>query len=135
MALADFLGDGDGGDDGGDGDGGEGDGDGGDGGDGARLDLAVRYRVDVGDPEPYGAIDSLEGLLGLAQMGVLELHIWGSHRDRIEQPDYIVFDHDPDEGLEDIDVDHRVSPRPGRPWEPRPRSVLSTAILESSKTP
>jgi bifunctional non-homologous end joining protein LigD len=58
------------------------------------------YRVDVGDPEPYGAVDSLEGLLSLAQMGVLELHIWGSHRDRIEQPDYIVFDFDPDEGLD-----------------------------------
>jgi bifunctional non-homologous end joining protein LigD len=57
------------------------------------------YRVDVGDPEPYGAIDSLEGLLSLAQMGVLEIHIWGSHRDRIEQPDYVVFDFDPDEGL------------------------------------
>jgi bifunctional non-homologous end joining protein LigD len=58
------------------------------------------YRVDVGDPEPYGAIDSLEGLLSLAQMGVLEIHIWGSHRDRIEQPDYVVFDFDPDEGLD-----------------------------------
>ena len=57
------------------------------------------YRVDVGDPEPYGAIDSLEGLLSLAQMGVLEIHIWGSHRDKIEQPDYVVFDFDPDEGL------------------------------------
>jgi bifunctional non-homologous end joining protein LigD len=57
------------------------------------------HRVDVGEPEPYAAIDSLEGLLGLAQMGVLELHIWGSHNDRIEQPDYIVFDFDPDEGL------------------------------------
>ena len=57
------------------------------------------YRVDVGDPQPYGAIDSLEGLLSLAQMGVLEIHIWGSHRDKIEQPDYVVFDFDPDEGL------------------------------------
>jgi bifunctional non-homologous end joining protein LigD len=58
------------------------------------------YRVDVGEAEPYGAIDSLEGLLSLAQMGVLELHIWGAHRDRIEQPDYLVFDFDPDEGLD-----------------------------------
>ncbi len=57
------------------------------------------HRIDVGDPEPYGVVDSLEGLLSLAQMGVLELHIWGSHRDRIEQPDYLVFDFDPDEGL------------------------------------
>ncbi len=56
-------------------------------------------RVDVGEDQPYGAIDSLEGLLALVQMGVLELHIWGAHKDRIEQPDYIVFDLDPDEGL------------------------------------
>jgi bifunctional non-homologous end joining protein LigD len=56
-------------------------------------------RIDVGDPEPYGAVNSLEGLLGLVQMGVLELHIWGSHVPKIEQPDYVVFDLDPDEGL------------------------------------
>ena len=64
-----------------------------------RFPPAV-YRVNVGEPEPYGAIDSLEGLLGLAQMGVLEIHVWGAHRDRIEQPDYVVFDFDPDEGLD-----------------------------------
>ncbi|HEX4498226.1 MAG TPA: DNA ligase D [Thermoanaerobaculia bacterium] len=58
------------------------------------------YRVDVGEDQPYGAIDSLTGLLSLAQMGVLEIHIWGAHRDRIEQPDYLVFDFDPDEGLD-----------------------------------
>ncbi|HEX3553734.1 MAG TPA: DNA ligase D [Thermoanaerobaculia bacterium] len=60
------------------------------------------YRVDVeesGKTQPYGAVDSLDGLLALVQMGVLELHVWGSHRDRIEQPDYVVFDFDPDEGL------------------------------------
>ncbi len=56
-------------------------------------------RVDVGEPEPYGVVTGLDGLLALVQMGVLELHIWGSHRDKIEQPDYVVFDLDPDEGL------------------------------------
>lgn len=61
---------------------------------------AAVKRIDVGDPEPYGVVSDLEGLLSLVQMGVLELHIWGSHKDRIEQPDYIVFDLDPDEGLD-----------------------------------
>ncbi|HYH46968.1 MAG TPA: DNA ligase D, partial [Thermoanaerobaculia bacterium] len=56
-------------------------------------------RVDVGEAEPYAAVDSLQGLIALVQMGVLELHIWGAHRDKVEQPDYIVFDLDPDEGL------------------------------------
>ena len=63
---------------------------------------AAVYRVDVeegGAIVPYGAVDSLEGLLSLVQMGVLEIHVWGSHRDQIEQPDYVVFDLDPDEGL------------------------------------
>jgi bifunctional non-homologous end joining protein LigD len=57
-----------------------------------------RVRIE-GDSVPYGAVDSLPGLISLVQMGVLELHIWGSHIDDIERPDYIVFDLDPDEGL------------------------------------
>ena len=59
-----------------------------------------RVKVEEGaDAEPYGAVDSVSGLVSLVQMGVLELHIWGSHIDDIEKPDYIVFDLDPDEGL------------------------------------
>jgi bifunctional non-homologous end joining protein LigD len=60
------------------------------------------YRVEVEEGKetvPYGAVDSLAGILSMVQMGVLELHIWGAHRDKIEQPDYVVFDLDPDEGL------------------------------------
>jgi len=49
-----------------------------------------------GDTKGYIYIDSREGLLGAAQMGVLELHIWGSRIDDIEHPDRIVFDFDPD---------------------------------------
>jgi len=56
-------------------------------------------RVDVGEAQPYGAIDDASGLVALVQMGALELHIWGSHVDHLEQPDYVVFDLDPDEGL------------------------------------
>lgn len=67
---------------------------------GEHVPPSVRRVKIAGDPEPYGAVRDLEGLLSLVQMGVLELHIWGSHTDKIEQPDYVVFDLDPDEGLD-----------------------------------
>jgi bifunctional non-homologous end joining protein LigD len=44
----------------------------------------------------YVSIDSLPGLIALVQMGVLELHTWGSRKEQIDQPDRLVFDLDPD---------------------------------------
>jgi bifunctional non-homologous end joining protein LigD len=41
-------------------------------------------------------IDSAEGLVALVQRGVLEVHVWGSHLEKIETPDLLVFDFDPD---------------------------------------
>ena len=49
--------------------------------------------------QPYLYIDSLAGLMSMIQMGTLEFHIWGSHVPTEEQPDRLVFDLDPDEGL------------------------------------
>jgi len=46
--------------------------------------------------EPYVIADNIEGLISLAQIGALEIHIWGSRADRIEQPDRLIFDLDPD---------------------------------------
>jgi bifunctional non-homologous end joining protein LigD len=44
----------------------------------------------------YLYIDSLPGLIALVQMGVLELHTWGSRKEHLEHPDRMIFDFDPD---------------------------------------
>jgi bifunctional non-homologous end joining protein LigD len=49
--------------------------------------------------KPYLYIDDEEGLFGLVQIGTLEIHDWGVSLKHISQPDRIVFDLDPDEGL------------------------------------
>lgn len=45
--------------------------------------------------EHYIYIKDKTGLLTLAQMGVLEIHVWNCHIDKVEKPDMIVFDLDP----------------------------------------
>lgn len=56
-----------------------------------------RIRVKEKDKwEDYLALYDLPGLISLVQMGVLEIHLWGSQADRIEKPDRLVFDLDPD---------------------------------------
>lgn len=45
--------------------------------------------------EPYVYINDLAGLMALVQMGVLEIHPWGSQIGNIERPDFITFDLDP----------------------------------------
>lgn len=52
-----------------------------------------------GAVEQYITIDNIRGLIGLAQMGVLEIHPWGSRNETMEQPDRLIFDLDPDESL------------------------------------
>ncbi len=44
----------------------------------------------------YAVAHDAKDLISLAQFGVLELHVWGSHTDEIEKPDRLVFDLDPD---------------------------------------
>jgi bifunctional non-homologous end joining protein LigD len=40
-------------------------------------------------------VDSVDGLLGLVEIGVVELHPWGSRVDDIERPDVLTFDLEP----------------------------------------
>jgi bifunctional non-homologous end joining protein LigD len=47
----------------------------------------------------YLVVDDLAGLIGLVQIGILEIHTWNSVADHLEQPDRMVFDLDPDDAL------------------------------------
>jgi bifunctional non-homologous end joining protein LigD len=53
----------------------------------------------TGEIEPYVTVDTAEALASLAQLGVMELHPWGSHNGDLEHADRLVFDLDPDESL------------------------------------
>lgn len=63
------------------------------------------------EKERYIYIDDKAGLLSLIQLGALEIHPWESKIDKIENPDYIVFDIDPDPKLEwgrVVDAAHEI---------------------------
>ncbi len=53
-----------------------------------------------GHEEPYLFIDSPDGLLTCVQMGTIEFHGWGARIEDVEMADRLVFDLDPDEGLD-----------------------------------
>lgn len=53
-----------------------------------------------GEVEDYFYIDKPTGLISEAQMGTVEFHIWGSRTENLEKPDLMVFDLDPDEGMD-----------------------------------
>jgi bifunctional non-homologous end joining protein LigD len=57
-----------------------------------------------GKREPYLYVRDAAGLLSCVQMGTIEFHGWGSGVGHVERPDRMVFDLDPDEGLDFADV-------------------------------
>jgi bifunctional non-homologous end joining protein LigD len=57
-----------------------------------------RFAVPV-KGEEHLFVDSVAGLVALAQAGILEIHPWNSRVARIEEPDQVIFDLDPDEAL------------------------------------
>ena len=78
--------------------------------DGAEAPCFFQKHASPGFPKPIKTvrvekedlltIDGVDGLVALAQMSVLEIHLWGSRLQTIEQPDQMIFDLDPDEGLQ-----------------------------------
>ncbi|MEJ7933446.1 DNA ligase D [Sphingobium sp. AN558] len=57
-----------------------------------------------GGSEDYLYVEGIDGLLACVQMGTIEFHGWGALIADIERPDRMVFDLDPDEGLDFKDV-------------------------------
>lgn len=53
-----------------------------------------------GHEEPYLYVDTPEGLLTCVQMGTVEFHGWGARIEDVEKADRLVFDLDPDVGLD-----------------------------------
>ncbi|RZI76708.1 MAG: DNA ligase D [Pseudomonas sp.] len=53
-----------------------------------------------GHEEPYLYVDTPEGVLTCVQMGTIEFHGWGARIEDVEKADRLVFDLDPDEGLD-----------------------------------
>jgi len=57
-----------------------------------------------GGSEDYLYIDDATGILQCVQMGTIEFHGWASRASEVEKPDRMIFDLDPDEGLDFGDV-------------------------------
>src|SRR5947208_13565626 len=66
------------------------------------TDIAAGGYIPAGPgpgPGAYTYIKDLAGLIAMVQMGVLEIHPWGSTVKKLETPDIVTFDFDPDIGL------------------------------------
>lgn len=62
--------------------------------------LSVEIAEKDGGREPYLFVRDAAGLLACVQMGTIEFHGWGAGVGDVERPDRMVFDLDPDEGLD-----------------------------------
>ena len=60
----------------------------------------IDIREKDGSIEPYLYLSDAAGVLACVQMGTIEFHGWGSRVADVEKPDRVVFDLDPDEGLD-----------------------------------
>ena len=65
---------------------------------------AVPIKEKDGSREDYIYVAQARGLLQCVQMGTIEFHGWGARTSAVEKPDRMVFDLDPDEGLDFADV-------------------------------
>lgn len=64
-----------------------------------RAVRRVEAEPDEKGPVTFLSVGDLAGLLSLVQLGVLEFHVWTARSDRLDRPDSLVFDLDPDPEL------------------------------------
>ena len=64
----------------------------------------IPIREKDGGSEDYIYVEDAAGLMQCVQMGTIEFHGWGSRSSDVEAPDRMIFDLDPDEGLDFGDV-------------------------------
>jgi len=67
---------------------------------GSKGVVTIPISTSDGETDDYFYIENASGLLYEAQMGTLEFHTWGSRVEELEKPDIMVFDLDPDEGMD-----------------------------------
>ena len=68
-------------------------------GDGMPRSIGTIAVSDEEGDDDYITLSSASSLVAATQMGTIEFHIWGARNTALDQPDRLVFDLDPDEGL------------------------------------
>ncbi|UVC16242.1 DNA ligase D [Mesorhizobium onobrychidis] len=66
----------------------------------AGMHDKIARMKDPTDGEEILFIRDFDGVAALVQLGVVEIHIWGCTIDELDKPDQIIFDLDPDEGVD-----------------------------------
>ena len=79
-----------------------------------------RVPVELGGGGVYAAANSIGAVVSLVQMGVIELHVWGSTTRDLTRPDRMVFDLDPDAAV---------------PWREVMAATHATRRIDSSRRP
>lgn len=65
----------------------------------AGMSEKIFKSKDPEDDEEILYVRDFDGIAALVQMGVVEIHVWGCTVEKIDTPDQIVFDLDPDDGI------------------------------------
>jgi bifunctional non-homologous end joining protein LigD len=63
------------------------------------MGRAIRTVKPKGESDALLYVEDFDGIAALVQMGVVEIHVWGSTIDDLERPDQVIFDLDPGDGV------------------------------------